>query len=584
MSIEAVSNWGEQMRFASLAYVGLLTSCLNTHVRAEVPADCKSTLDRDTAIASCTKYLDRGGPNARDRAAAYAYRGQALSAKRRYEEAAADANRSVQADPSFYAGYLVRGVAYTRQGSFERALKDLNRAIELHPSSHTAFSARCLVRLYREEPDRAIADCNHALELDPKFAIGYNNRGVYFNNMKQYDRALADFSRAIEILPKYATSNCNRARTFVDIGQLDRATTDVARCLELDPQNPLAYRTRAEVHLKRGEQGRGLADLMHAIELDPVFVEAYVDRAEIYLNKKQWEPGVQDLRRALSLPARRLREREAQIRAAALLTSLRDKMETSKPNIPIPASTPPAPAASGLSGRRLALVIGNSAYTHVGILKNPAKDAKIIAAALKRSGFSEVIEHYDLGLPQMISALRDFGDRAQGADWAVIYFAGHGMEVGGVGYLIPTDAKLERDVHVADETIPLDRFLQKAEGARRLRLVILDACRNNPFAARMARSGSSARAIGRGLPALEPEGDVLVAYATKHGMTAMDGEGDNSPYALALAENIPAPNIDVRVMFGRVRDTVRKSTNSQQEPFTYGSIGGDLLFFVAAAR
>src|SRR5262245_37985613 len=127
-------------------------------------------------------------------------------------------------------------------------------------------------------------------------------------------------------------------------------------------------------------------------------------------------------------------------------------MESSKPNIPIPASTPPPAAASTItasvpSARRLALVIGNSTYSHVGPLKNPAKDAKIVASALKRSGFSEVIEQYDLGLAQMTSVLRDFGDRAQGADWAVIYFAGHGIEVGGVGYLIPTDAKIERDVH-----------------------------------------------------------------------------------------------------------------------------------------
>src|SRR5262249_54419856 len=115
------------------------------------------------------------------------------------------------------------------------------------------------------------------------------------------------------------------------------------------------------------------------------------------------------------------------------------------------------------------------------------------------------------------------------------------------------------------------------EAAKKLRLVILDACRNNPFVTRMARSGSSTRSIGRGLPALEPEGDVLVAYATKHGTTAVDGEGDNSPFALALAENIPVPNVDVRVMFGRVRDTVRKATKNQQEPYTYGSVGGDLL-------
>ena len=157
------------------------------------------------------------------------------------------------------------------------------------------------------------------------------------------------------------------------------------------------------------------------------------------------------------------------------------------------------------------------------------------------------------------------------------------MEMNGAAYLLPVDAKLEKDTHVNDETIALDRVLEKVEGARRLKLVILDACRNNPFLARMARSANSTRSVGKGLPALEPEGDVLVAYATKHGTTALDGDGENSPYAKALVEHIPAPNVDIRVLFGRVRDTVRKTTRNQQEPYTYGSIGGDLHFLAALA-
>jgi uncharacterized caspase-like protein len=152
---------------------------------------------------------------------------------------------------------------------------------------------------------------------------------------------------------------------------------------------------------------------------------------------------------------------------------------------------------------------------------------------MRRIGFSEVIEHYDLGLTQMTAALKNFGDRASSADWAVIYFAGHGVEMGGTAYLIPTDAKLEKDAHVSYETVPLDRMLQTTESAKKLRLVILDACRNNPFVTRMARTGGATRSIGRGLPAIEVEGDVMVAYATKHGTTALDGDGENSPYALA---------------------------------------------------
>ena len=197
---------------------------------------------------------------------------------------------------------------------------------------------------------------------------------------------------------------------------------------------------------------------------------------------------------------------------------------------------------------------------------------------------TDVREHYDLTLPQMVAALKEFGDRAAHADWAVVYYAGHGMEMGGVAYLLPVDVKLAKDTHVQDETVSVDRVLEKVEGARRLKLVILDACRNNPFVAKMVRSGTASRAISGGLPALEPEGNVLVAYATKHGTTASDGEGENGPYALALAEHIPAPALDVRVMFGRVRDTVRRNTRNQRDPYTYGSIGGDVHYFASASR
>jgi tetratricopeptide (TPR) repeat protein len=559
---------------------------------ADVPVECKTVNKRedlDRAIAACSNFLRRPGLSARDRAAAYSYRGSALLSKRQLDEALADGTRAIEADPKYDGGHYIRGNVYLRQGRFEFAVKELNRAIMITPTFALALSARCLAHLYREEPERAIADCNSAIEANPKLAAAYNNRGLYYANLKQHERALADYGRAIDINPKYSVSFSNRARTYLELDQLGSALTDVERTIELDPQNANAYRNRAAVRIKKGEQDRGLGDLIRAIDLDPVFVEAYVDRAEVYLKKNQWGPAIGDLRKSLSLPARKLRERDAQNRAAALLTSLTQKPQAP---LPIPAVAPapgPAPTSPGVTssadgGRRVALVIGNSAYTHVGPLKNPANDGKLVSAALKRSGFAEVIEHYDLALAGMMTALKDFGDRAAAADWAIIYFAGHGIEMGGAAYLIPVDARLEKDAHVPDEAVVLDRMLQKAEAAKKLRLVILDACRNNPFVTRMARSGSSTRSIARGLPALEPEGDVLVAYATKHGTTALDGEGDNSPFALALAENIPVPNVDVRVMFGRVRDTVRKATKNQQEPYTYGSVGGDLLFFVASAR
>ena len=151
--------------------------------------------------------------------------------------------------------------------------------------------------------------------------------------------------------------------------------------------------------------------------------------------------------------------------------------------------------------RRVALVIGNSAYASVGALANPVRDAKAVAEALRAAGFAEVAEGYDLSKPQFDAALKRFGDAAAGADWALIYYAGHGIGIGGETYVLPVDAVLERAEHAEDEAISLSRLRAKADGATALRMVILDSCRGNPFAARLAREAGAKRAISRGLPA-----------------------------------------------------------------------------------
>src|ERR1700726_4881886 len=156
-----------------------------------------------------------------------------------------------------------------------------------------------------------------------------------------------------------------------------------------------------------------------------------------------------------------------------------------------------------LAEKRVALVLGNSAYQNVAPLPNPVNDGAVIAATLKDAGFDVVDSRHDLPAAETRRALRDFADRARDADIAVVYYAGHGIEVDGANYLIPVDAKLERDTDVYDEAFSLDRVLVAIEPARQLRLVILDACRDNPFTKLMKRSIAS-RAIGRGLAKIEP--------------------------------------------------------------------------------
>jgi uncharacterized caspase-like protein len=231
--------------------------------------------------------------------------------------------------------------------------------------------------------------------------------------------------------------------------------------------------------------------------------------------------------------------------------------------------------------KRVALVIGVSAYQAVPQLPNPGRDAEAMVALFKKAGFDVVISKRDLGVAELRRSIREFSESSRDADISVVYYAGHGIEVDGINYLVPADAKLASDFDIEDETISLDRVLKALDPAKRLKLVILDACRDNPFTRTMKRTVAS-RAIGRGLAKIEPSmSDTLVAYAAKAGAVAADGDGQNSPFAIALLKHITEPGLDLRIAFGRVRDDVLKATGNRQEPFVYGSLGGENLSLVA---
>jgi uncharacterized caspase-like protein len=240
-------------------------------------------------------------------------------------------------------------------------------------------------------------------------------------------------------------------------------------------------------------------------------------------------------------------------------------------------------AHSAFAEKRVALVIGNSAYQNVPRLTNPAKDGAAIGDMFRAAKFDLVEARRDLGIVEMRRVMRDFSDKSRDADISVIYFAGHGIEVNGINYLIPVDAVLERDGDAFDEAIQLDRVLQAVEPAKRMRLIILDACRDNPFQRTMKRTIAS-RTLERGLSTVEPtKPNTLIASAAKSGSTADDGNGANSPFTMALLKYLPTPGLDLRKAFGLVRDDVMKATNDKQEPFVYGSLGGSDVSLVPAA-
>ncbi len=237
-------------------------------------------------------------------------------------------------------------------------------------------------------------------------------------------------------------------------------------------------------------------------------------------------------------------------------------------------------ATNALADKRVALVLGVSKYQHVPLLANPDNDAAAMSEVFRQIGFDVVTLRQDLGTVEMRRTMREFAVTAADADIAVVYYAGHGIEANGVNFLIPTDAKLLSDFDVEDEAIPLDRVLQAISPAKRLRLVILDACRDSPFSEKMKRSVAT-RSIGRGLAKIEPTTrDTLIAFAAKAGAVAADGDGLHSPFSTALLNHIATPGLDLRIALGRVRDEVLKSTNRRQEPFVYGSLGGETVTLV----
>src|SRR5262245_30806893 len=243
-----------------------------------------------------------------------------------------------------------------------------------------------------------------------------------------------------------------------------------------------------------------------------------------------------------------------------------------------------APAAAW-ADKRVALVVGNAAYQAVPQLPNPSRDASAVARMFRDAGFDTVETQLNVGNLEFKRAIRRFEATADQADIAVVYYAGHGLEIGGVNYMIPVDARLASDRDAEDEAIPLERLVSSADGARRLRLIILDACRDNPFVTTMRRERKMAanRAVVAGLGKVEPTStDTLIAYAAKAGSTAADGAGEHSPFTMAVLRYLTVPGLDVRLAFGRVRDEVLKATGNKQEPFVYGSLGGGNIALVAA--
>jgi len=501
----------------------VIVGCLvSVPARADERRTCATT-SGDTAIAACGRAIASGRLRGHDLAVAFNYRGNEYHAKGDADRAIADYSDAIRFDPTFANAFYNRGYDYYVKDAYDRAIADYNEAIRLNLNDSDVF----------------------------------NHRGNAYYAKGDHDRAIADYSEAIRLAPNRPVRFRNRGKAYARNGDTERAIIDFAEAIRLDPKDREAFLCRGNAHRARGDEDRAIADYGEAIRLDPGFTAAFTNRGLAHEAKGDREHAAVDFNAALAIPQKYESGKWAHDTARARLAAM---------------------ARPSIAERRVALVIGNSAYRSVSALPNPAHDASGVAESLRAAGFASVQLVTDATHDGMIQALRAFQDRADSADWAVVYFAGHGIEIGGVNYLVPTDARLAEDRDAQDEAVPLNRVLDAVAGAKKLKLVMLDACRDNPFASQMKRT-LAMRAVTRGLARVEPDGATLVVYAAKDGELAADGSGNHSPFSAALINRMREPRVEINRMFRLVTGDVLEATGRRQRPFVYGSIPGDEEFF-----
>jgi tetratricopeptide (TPR) repeat protein len=574
--------------------------------------NCTQMGDLDLSIRFCTKIANSRLMNKRNQAIALSNRGNAWVEKSEYDKAISDFNASIALVTSLPHPYTGRGNAYRQKGEWDIAVSDYNEALKLDPGYVPSLLGRAACWVEKRNFDQAQADYNEAIRRNTTASpIPYNNRALLWRDLGELDRALADDNEAIRLGAKWPSPYSNRGEIWRLKGDLDKALADQNEAIRLNSRNVIAFELRGDTYRYKGEFERALADYDAALRINNDAIPALTGRgltyekmgdpvsarAEFQKAVESTSPNRYDIHRSALETAR---SRLAAMDSGALQPTIpaAPSKTASATSIPTPTARIPvvAPSSVAAGGRRIALVVGNSKYKSVPSLLNPPRDAEAIAGTLRTVGFQSVVLLHDATREMLIEALRTFAAEAEKADWAVVYYAGHGMEMNGVNYLIPVDAILATDRDVQLEAIPLDQILIGVEGAKKLKLILLDACRDNPFAPNMRRTAATdavaarstagavvaTRSIGRGLGEVKVSGATLVVYAAKNGQTALDGDGDNSPFAVAVTQRVATPGVEINKIFRLVRDDVMEATAGRQEPYTYGSLPGKEDFFFVA--
>ncbi|QUS41909.1 tetratricopeptide repeat protein [Tardiphaga alba] len=438
----------------------------------------------------------------------------------------------------------------------------------------------------KQDYHAALADLDMSITLDDRQFGSHGSRAGIHRVLGSLDNALRDIDACIKLAPRFAPARTVRGDILRDKGDTDGALKEYDAALKLDPTELSAYTSRSVTYRIMGRPQDAQAELMRALALDNRVAEIYVAQGQLAESNHDIAKAREAYMRALEQP-RTIRftnksgspiidaARQQKIAAARLAV-----LNSEQQNV---AASPTA------SGQKLALVIGNGAYNVANALPNPPRDARRIAQELRSIGF-DTTEGIDMSSDAMRRAVQDFLAKAPHAKITLIFFAGHGMQIDGKNYLVPVDAQLASGKRVTDDMIDLDFIMAGLDDKLRANVIVLDACRDNPFASTTSVASGAGRSVAL-RSGLAPQSGLssggtlgagtLIAFATAPGQVALDGEGAGSPFTLALARHVNTPGLELQQMLTRVRSEVVAATKGKQVPWSNSSLLGEVYLTAA---
>ncbi len=543
----------------------------------------------DAGIAACSRLIARKRVGPKQLPMVYAHRAQHYSHKGDFDRAISDADTRIRLAPSDANAFRERASFWLMKRDYARAIRDAEDAVRLGPKDSDHWNVLGFSKHQAGDYDGAIAAFDRAIKIDPKASNIYANRGNSWQLKGDLTRALSDHNSAVRLAPKEATNWHNRAGTYRETGELDKALADLNKAIALAPKLAIAHSELGLIYRLKGDLPNAASAYNRALTLDPKQIGGYAGRGLLLESTGDIEGAKRDFQTALDIATGALIKSGAVSDYIYFETGSHRYHEIARARLAVLNATKDTPASkageSATAGRRVALVLGNSEYKSFDVLANPANDANAIARSLKALGF-EVTSGINLDRSDMTRTIAQFLRSATNAKIAVLFYAGHGIQVDGKNYLLPVDTKVESAASLTADMTDLDTILAGLDDPVRTNIVFLDACRDNPLASQTANAGGKTRSVTVPAGLAAPSGvgkgatagaGTLLAFATAPGQVALDGDGENSPFSAALARHIGTPGLEIQQMLTRVRAEVLAATGKKQLPWSNSALLGEVF-------